>query len=202
MDHMARPQADLLSAPAQDARDFVVVDDSGAFSYYATERALLADFEYMDEASCIIDRQGHYYRLELDPNRHLILGPALGPVEYHWLRQALADAQEIHAEEHRLRRLMSASPAALVSGIFETLELERESAAAPAPWTFDIGAVNVRRSTLHDVDRRLSEQVDLAEIRVTDPFGHVYRPVRYRKHWYLPASAGFIVYNEIPASRK
>lgn len=202
MDHMARRQADRPSASAGDGRDFVVVDDSGAFSYYASERALLADFEYVEEASCIIDRQGNYYRLELDPNRHLVLGPALGSVEYHWLRQALGDAQEIHPEEHRLRRLMPASPAALVSGLFETLELERGSAAEADPWTFDIDGVSVRRSTLNDVDRRLSEQADLTDIRVKDPFGHVYRPVRYRKHWYLPAAAGFVVYNEIPASRK
>lgn len=201
MDHMARPQNDPLFASAGDGREFVVVDDSGAFSYYPSERALLADFEYVEEASCIMDRQGKYYRLELDPNRHLILGPALGPVEYHWLRQAVADAQEIHPEEHRLRRLTSALPAALVSGLFETLELERGVAAEADPWTFDIDDVSVRRSTLNDVDRRLSEQADLTDIRVKDPFGHVYRPVRYRKHWYLPAAAGFIVYNEIPASR-
>ena len=33
------------------------------------------------------------YRLALDPNRHLILGPSHGPVEFHWLRHAWMDAR-------------------------------------------------------------------------------------------------------------
>ena len=45
--------------------DFVVVEDSGEFSYYASVDALLADLEYVGEATCIIDRSATAYRLEL-----------------------------------------------------------------------------------------------------------------------------------------
>ena len=58
------------------------------FLYHRSEQTLLAAFEYVTEAACIIDRSGTAYRLALDSNRHLILGPPLGPVKFHWLRHA------------------------------------------------------------------------------------------------------------------
>ena len=76
--------------PSDAGKDFVVVEDSGDFSYYRSREALLADFEYVGEAPCIMDRSAVTYRLELDENRHLRMGPPLGSVEFHWLRQALA----------------------------------------------------------------------------------------------------------------
>lgn len=91
-------------AGAGAARDFVAVDDSGEFSYHQSEQNLMAAFEYVGEAACILDRSGKAYRLGLDTNRHLMLGPARGAVEFHWLRQAWLDAQNAHPEVHRLRR--------------------------------------------------------------------------------------------------
>jgi hypothetical protein len=196
----SRPNTPDVPAPADDARDFVTVDDSGAFSYYPSEQDLIAAFEYVGEAACIIDRSGTSYDLALDPNRHLILGPEHGPVEIHWLRQALTDAGEIHPEEHRLRRRYPATPNALVAALFETRELEQGYNPAPGPWTFDIGGITIRRTTLQDVDHRLAAEDQLDNIRVKDPLGHTYRPVRHRRHWYLPAGTGYIVYEEVPAS--
>lgn len=192
------PHASGVPAPAGGARDFVAVDDSGAFSYHESELKLIAAFEYVGEASCIIDRGGNSYDLALDPNRHLILGPAHGPAEFHWLRQALLDAHEVHLEEHRLRRFYPDTPDTLLSDLFETLALEHGTEPAAGPWTLDIDGLTTPGHTLQDVDGRLSGQHQLETVRVRDPFGHIYRPVRHRKHWYLPSAAGVILYVEVP----
>lgn len=191
-----KPHTPGVPAPAGGARDFVSVDDSGAFSYHDSEPALIAAFEYVGEAACILDRAGNSYDLALDPNRHVILGPAHGPAEFHWLRQALVDAREVHSEDHRLRRFYPETPDKLLSDLFETLALEHGTATGP--WTLDIDGLTTGGHTLQDVDRRLSGQGQLGNVHVRDPFGHVYRPVRHRKHWYLPAAAGVILYIEVP----
>ncbi|WP_284977324.1 hypothetical protein [Arthrobacter sp. efr-133-TYG-104] len=98
------------SGTANGVKDFVAIDDSGAFTYHGSEPVLLAAFEYVGEASCIIDRHGDSYDLALDPNRHLILGRAHVPAEFHWLRQALMDAREYHLDKHRLRRFYPDTP--------------------------------------------------------------------------------------------
>jgi hypothetical protein len=181
------------------ARDFVAVDDSGDFSYYRSEQDLMAAFEYVEEAACIIDRSGGAYRLALDPDRHLILGPSRGPVEFHWLRQAWQAAQRVHMDEHRLRRFYPITGDEVVSGLFETLALERGTEPAEGRWALDIDGIALSRYNLEEVDRRLADQARLEHTHVQDPFGHTYRPIRHRKHWYLPAAAGVILYVETPA---
>jgi len=180
--------------------DFVVVEDSGEFSYYRSREALLADFEYVGEARCIIDRSGTTFRLELDEHRHLRMGPPLGSVEFHWLRQALADAREVHPEVHRLQRADSAGLAGLVAGLFETLQLERGTDAELGLWSLDIDGLATRRNALADVDRLLAGNRQLDTVRVTDPFGHEYRPVWHPKHRHL-GHAGFLSYVEVPVRR-
>ncbi|MET3921620.1 hypothetical protein [Arthrobacter sp. UYEF20] len=204
MDATSRSQPDQPRGPApvNGPRDFVAVDDSGAFSYYPSEQDLVAAFEYVAEAACILDRSGKSYDLALDRNRHLILGKDHGPVEFHWLLRALTDAREIHPEEHRLRRRYPAMLNALVSGLFETLELSQGYSRAPGPWTFDIAGITVRRSSLWDVDQRLAAEAQLDGIRVKDPLGHTYRPVRHRRHRFLPDRTGYITYEEMPAGTR
>jgi hypothetical protein len=158
----------------------------------------LAAFEYVGGASCIIDRTGASYDLALDPNRHLILGPAHGPAEFHWLRQTLVDAREAHPGAHRLRRFYPQTPNELLFDLFETLAPEHGTEPAAGQWSLDIDGNITRRPNLQDVDRRLSGQSGLENVRARDPFGHLYRPVRYRKHWYLPTSAGVILFVEVP----
>ena len=192
------PRIPGVPAPTGGASDFVAVDDGGEFSYHESESALMAAFEYVGEASCIIDRAGNSYDLALDPNRHLILGRAHGPAEFHWLRQALVDARQAHPREHRPRRFYPKTPEELLSDLFETLALEHGTEPAAGHWSVDIDGIITPRPALQDVDRRLSGQKQLETVRVRDPFGHLYRPVRYRKHWYLPASAGVILYVEVP----
>jgi hypothetical protein len=181
--------------------DFVVVEDSGEFSYYASVNALLADFEYVGEATCIIDRSAAAYRLELDGNRHLRLGPPLGSVEFHWLRQALADARQVHPEGHRLQRTETAGLAELVAGLFETLQLERGTDDGPGLWSLEIDGLSTRRNALADVDLLLAGNIRLESVRVTDPFGHQYRPEWHRKHRHL-GHAGFLSYIEMPVRRR
>lgn len=82
-----------LPARAGATREIADVDDGGQFSYYRSEQDLLAAFEYVEDAACIIDRRGTACRLALDQHRHLILGPSRGLVEYHWLRHAWLDAE-------------------------------------------------------------------------------------------------------------
>lgn len=191
---------DAMAAPGPDGTggDFVVVEDSGEFSYYPSKDALLADFEYVGEAPCIIDRSARTYRLELDENRHLRLGPPLGTVEYHWLRQALADARVVHPDRHRLQRADAAGQAELVAGLFETLQLERGPDADLGLWGLDLDGLATRRNALADVDRLLANHERLDGVRVTDPFGHHYRPAWHPKHRHL-GHAGFLTYVEVPA---
>jgi len=180
--------------------DFVVVEDSGEFSYYRSTAALLSDFEYVGEAPCIIDRSATTYRLELDEQRHLRVGPPLGPVEFHWLHRTLADAREVHPERHRLQRADTAGLAGLVAGLFETLQLERGTDADLGLWSLDIEGLATRRHALADVDRLLAGNDRLEAVRVTDPFGHQYRPVWHPKHRRL-GHAGFLSYVEVPVRR-
>lgn len=187
--------------PSGAGRDFVVVEDSGEFSYYRSREDLLADFEYVGEAPCIMDRNATTYRLELDENRHLRMGPPLGSVEFHWLRQALADARDVHPEEHRLQRVDAAGLAGLVTGLFETLQLERGTEAELGLWSLDIDGLATRRNALADVDRLLAGNHSLETVLVTDPFGHQYSPVWHPKHRHL-GHAGFLSYVEVPVRRR
>jgi hypothetical protein len=187
--------------PSGASRDFVVVEDSGEFSYYRSREALLADFEYVGEAPCIIDRGATTYRLELDKNRHLRLGPPLGSVEFHWLRQALAEAREVHPESHRLQRVDPGGLAGLVAGLFETLQLERGTDVELGLWSLEIDGLATRRNALADVDRLLAGNNRLDTVLVTDPFGHQYRPVWHPKHRHL-GHAGYFSYVEIPARHR
>ncbi|MCX6500615.1 MAG: hypothetical protein NTU93_17770 [Arthrobacter sp.] len=190
-----------VSGPPPDARpagDFVAVDDSGEFSYHRSEQDLLTAFEYVAEAACIFDRNGTAYRLALDPNRHLVLAPSLGPVEFHWLRQAWLDAQNAHPESYRLRRFFPLTTEEVVLDLFETLTVEHGPAPAEGLWSLEINSVASHPTSLEDIDRRLAHQNQLEHAHVKDPFGHVYRPVRHRSHWHLPTSAGFILYVETP----
>ncbi|MGY3316954.1 hypothetical protein [Arthrobacter sp. TE12232] len=192
--------AGAAPGPSGAAGDFVVVEDSGEFDYYRSREDLLADLEYVGEAPCIIDRNATSYRLELDQNRHLKLGPPLGPVEFHWLRQALADAREVHPEKHRLQRADAVGLTELVAGLFETLQLERGTDAELGLWGLEIDGLSTRRNELADVDRLLAGNEQLDTVRVTDPFGHLYRPVWHPKHRHV-GHAGFLSYVEIPARR-
>ena len=75
-----RPDTSVNRGNAGDPRDFIAVNDTDDFSYHPSEHDLTTAFEYVGEAACIIDRAGTQYRLALDTNRHILLGPALGPV--------------------------------------------------------------------------------------------------------------------------
>jgi hypothetical protein len=137
----------------------------------------------------------------LDSYRHLVLGPSLGPVEFHWLRRAWLDAQKAHPAEHRLRRFYPVTRDEVVSGLFEILALEHGTTPVSGGWSLDILGFTSRASNLHEVDRRLAHQDRLENARVEDPFGHAYRPARHAKHWFLKHAAGSILYIEIPAAR-
>ena len=87
MDTTPRPIPDV-PAPAGGARDFVAVDDSGAFSYHESELKLIAAFEYVGEASCIIDRGGNSYDLahrQGGPHEQLRPAPLWPDPEAHGL---------------------------------------------------------------------------------------------------------------------
>ncbi|WP_026539382.1 hypothetical protein [Arthrobacter sp. 9MFCol3.1] len=202
MNSTSRPAQNSPGLPARaaTARDFVAVDDGGDFSYHRSEQELLTAFEYVGEAACILDRSGSAHRLALDPNRRLVLGPTYGPVEFHWLRHAWLDAQNAHPEGHRLRRFYPLTREEVVSDLFETLALERGTEPVGGAWSLEINGVASHPSGMADIDRRLQHHDLLGYAHVTDPFGHLYRPARRRRHWYLPAAAGFILYIEIPAA--
>jgi len=184
--------------PTAVLRDFIVVDDSGNFSFHRSEQDLIQAFEYVDEARCIIDREGSNFRLALDGNRELRLGRSFGPVEFHWLRQAWREAQRIRVQEHPLLRFYPTDRTELIAGLFEVLELEDKTGPTPGPWTVVLDDTETRPGSLGDLNRQLSDLVRLDSVVVQDPFGHRYRPVRHLGHRYLPRFAGFICYVEIP----
>lgn len=189
----ARPDV----VPSAQPRDFVAIDDSGGFSSYTSEADLLTAFEYVAEAVCILDREGTTYRLALDSNRHLILAPPDGPVEFSWLRQAWLDAQNSHPATHRLRRFFPLTAAELLADLFEIVPLEQETPASD--WTLDVNGQTFSCSQLSDIDHQLAHEKSLAHIRVTDPFGHLYKPARHHSHWHLPGTREPVVYVEIPS---
>lgn len=186
--------------PTPRSADYVVVDEGGDFSYYASETAMLEDLEYVDEAACIVDRSGNTFRLALDAVGNLHLGRSFGPVEEHWLRQTWTSAQHRNLREHPLQRLYAVSREALLRGLFETLTLERGNTRASIPWAVDVGAETVHPSTLKEVDDLLKDVDSLQGINVQDPYGHFYRPVRHSVHSPFPFGTGFILYVEVPSS--
>lgn len=109
------------------------------------------------------------------------------------------DAREVHTEDHRLRRFYPETPEQLLSDLFETLA--REHGTDTGLWSRDLDGVTTRGHTLQDVDHCLAGKNQLTNVHVRDPFGHVYRTVRHRKHWYLPVAAGVITYIEVPPRR-
>ncbi|CAH0229650.1 hypothetical protein SRABI26_02615 [Arthrobacter sp. Bi26] len=120
-------------------------------------------------------------------------------MEFHWLRHAWLDAQNAHPEGHRLRRFDPATRHEVVSDLFETLGLERGTAPAAGAWSLNIDGLASHPSNIQEIDQRLASQDRLEQARVEDPFGHLYRPARHRKHRYLRPAAGSILYIEIPA---
>ena len=198
MNETSRPRPQPPDGPPPAGGDYITVDDTGDFGYHRSEQELLAAFEYVGEARSIIDRRGNDYLLVMDPNRHLVLGPALGPVEFHWLGQAWQAAQNVHAERHRIRRFHPGSLDQLLRDLFEILVLEHAADPAAGSWTLEVGGATTHLRSLQEVDRRLSRQGRLEKARVRDPFGRSYRPVLHRRHVPVPAAAGLMVYVETP----
>jgi hypothetical protein len=186
------------TVPAGGPKDYVVVDDIGEFTYYPSEAAMLEDLEYVDEAACVLDREGNDCRLTFDKDGNLCIGPSFGPVEFNWLRQAWMNTQHRNLHAHRLQRFYSENREALLAGLFETLSLERASKATGTPWILKVGREETHPATLRDVDRLLSGLNDLEKAMVQDPYGHEYRPVRHGTHRFLGPGAGFIYYVEVP----
>lgn len=183
-----------LPTGAGRTKDYVAVDDVGMFSYHPSETALIQGFEYIQEAACIVDRDGNTFRLTLDADRQLRLGPSFGPVEFHWLRDAWSSEQRRHPRGHPLRRFYPAAREALLSGLFETLQLEHGTDPTPVPWTLLLDGTESHPSTLKDVDGRLAHRDRLENALVQDPFGHSYRPVRHGARRMLPNAADLTYY--------
>lgn len=189
------------TVPGTPPKDYVVVDEVGDFTYYPSESAMLGDLEYVEQAACVLDRDGNNRRLTLDGDRNLVLGPSFGPAESNWLRAAWMNNQHRNLHAHRLQRFHPVSREALLAELFETLSLERASKANGTSWTLDVGGEETHPATLRDVDGLLAGLDHLEEATVRDPFGHEYRPVRHRTHPFLAPAAGFIYYVEIPSGR-
>lgn len=197
MENQARQQ---VVETVAGAGGFVAVDDAGEFTFYPSEAALLADFEYPAEAICIVGRDGGGFRLVLDAERKLDMATGLGPVDYSWLRQAWLRAQRHNPAQYPLRRFYPAGRDTLLACMFETLYLE--NALEAVEWQLLMNGTETHPVTLRDVDARLATRGSLEQARVRDPFGHHYRPVRVPGH---PARSGgrhgnVTIYAEIAAA--
>lgn len=169
-------QADKSETSVVQGAGFVAVDDGGAFSFYPSAAELLADFEYVAQAICIVNRSGSGFRLVLDAQRKLTLGTSLGPVDFTWLRQAWLKAQRHNPSEYPLRRFYPAGKETLLACMFETLYLEH--AMEPVGWNFLVNGERTHPASLQDIDGSLNDRRLFEGARVEDPFGHLYRPVR------------------------
>ncbi len=179
--------------PASGGGAYVSIDETGEFAYHPSEAALLAGFEYVEEAACILDRAGIQHRLVLDRNRKLRLGQGLGEVDLEWLMRAWTDALKTHPSAHRLRRFLPAR-AGLLAGLFETLALEQGAPAPGNPWQVMADGRTEDLPALPEVDHRTAALRQHGDLRVTDPQGHVYRPV-----WTHPRLVpGKPIYVELP----
>ena len=182
--------------------DYVVVDDVGDFSYYPSETAMLDDLEYVDEAACIVDRAGHDYRLTMDSDRRLRLGPSLGTVEFNWLRQAWTNNQQRNMQSHPLQRFYPTTLEALLTGLFEMLYLEHAGRTSGAPWILEADGEVTHPATLQEVNRLLARADHLERVTVHDPFGHDYQPIRHAGHRFFLPTAGSVYYIEVPGRVK
>lgn len=170
------PQGSGNTLQAGQHGGYVAVDDAGEFRLYPTPAALLNDFEYVGQASCIVGRDGSGFRLMLEANRALGLATALGPVDFSWLRQAWLKAQRHNPSEYPLRRFYPAGRETLLACMFETLYLEH--AMEPVRWNCVLNGEETHPVSLQDIDGRLTSKSLVERARVQDPFGHLYRPVR------------------------
>jgi hypothetical protein len=177
--------------------DYVVVDELGAFTYYPSKTAMLEDLEYVDEAASILDRAGNNFHLTLEEGGKLSLGSSFGRVEFTWLRQAWTTDRRREPQAHRLLRLYPTTLDALLAGIFETLSLERASSATSTPWVLDVAGEETHAATLRELDTLLARLDHLERVKVRDPFGHGYRPVRHPRHRLPVPGTGPIYYVEI-----
>ncbi len=194
------PQPQPATPGPQDpaaVRDFVAVDDSGAFSYHRSEADLIAAFEYVNEATCIIDRGGMQYLLALDPRRKPVLGPAVHKVDFDWLDKAWTADHKSGAGQHKLLRFHPETHAGLLADLFETLELE-EGGTPGGGWELNDGGNVEQLASLADVDRRLGHGSSLNYVTVRDPYGHLYRPAMHHRDWSKPFTSGYVFYVEVP----
>ena len=179
-------------------RAFLSIDDDGDFAYHPSEEAMLASFEYVSEAACIIDPAGNQYRLSLDSARRLRLSPGLGKVDGSWLKQTWFTALRTHSLEHRVRRLLPADPDAVLAELFEVLALEQGIREPGASWRITAAGVTEMAPTMADVDRRITALRHDEELRVHDPCGHMYRPEWLRQH----VNSGKPFYVELPVTSR
>ena len=190
------------TVPGIRPNDYVVIDEVGDFSYYPSEAALLKDLEYVNEASCILDRSGNDYRLAMDTDRQLHLGPSLGTVEFNWLRQAWTNNQQRNMQAHPLQRFHATTLEALLEGLFEMLYLEHAGRTTDAPWVLEVDGEVTHPATLHEVSSLLTRVDHLERVTVHDPFGHDYQPIRHAGHRFFFPAAGSVYYVEVPGRSK
>lgn len=200
MDTMEPP---ATGGPVEDVgkdRDYVAIDDSGAFTYHGSSGNLLAALEYAAEATCIIDRAGTFYSLILDRDRGIVLSRALGQVELDWLRQAWVVDQHVHAGQHRIRRFYPETLETLIVSLFEVLALEQGAGPGLNTWRVSIDARWSDELPWKDIESKLAGLDHLEHVHVRDPYGHSYRPIRRRNHTPLPLKSTHLWYIEVPAT--
>ena len=155
-------------APADSARDFISVDDGGKFMYHRSEQDLIAALEFIDEIPCVIDRAGNSFSPRLHANGRLFLGPGQSQVELYWLRQAWLDAQNVHAEEHRLKRSYPDSMSQILSDLFESLARHRDKETDVDPRTPGTEGIPSPRNVTATDERRTSlDQAGHAGVRTS-----------------------------------
>ncbi|MGT2462913.1 hypothetical protein [Sinomonas atrocyanea] len=157
---------------SQGAAPLILLDDEGQLRLYPSEAQLLRSQERPESARCVIDRTGHYYHLQADPDGRLGLSRPLGPVEHHSLRQHFLRQQHRRPEDYRLVRRLPTTREEFLEAIFE--ELTVEGPGHDQPWTVRSGQQSWRCNGLRALDAQVARAA--GPVTVTDAFGHIYRP--------------------------
>ena len=150
------PEGPGMPGPSNGEKDFISVDDRGKFAYHRSVQDLIDAFAFLEDAPYVMDREGNGYRLAPGTNQCLVLGPARGPVELYWLRQAWLGALNVHMDEHRLKRSYPDCLSQLLSDVFETLAIAHSSEPTGSPWTLETCDAASRPRRLQATDGRPS----------------------------------------------
>lgn len=165
--------------------EYVMVDDCGFFQIFYSLSEMYKSIEREDEVMYVLNKQGKVYNVLVDEGSsfHLVARKSVGSGE------ELAGPWGAYLEKwpcHSPLRRNASSGSELIKDIFQVLSLT-DSRFGPTGWRLtvdgDASLVKNIKSVIR-LCRNLTPE-NLQNTIVVDPYGRVYRPIKYsrRKIW-------------------